>query len=93
MQTVSENLSDKPKTHVGLKVTFALFAYDAHCVAPEELQFVHLGLGEGNHRVVISNRVVDNQTVRFRLVAQNRRRQIIFTGLIASYFFFLLINF
>lgn len=55
----------------------ATLSFEQHRVAAEELQFVHLRLREGNHRVVIVDRLVHQKSVWSVLLAQDRCRQIL----------------
>lgn len=60
----------------GLLTTLAL---EQDCVAAEELQLVHLRLGQGDDRVVIVVGLVHQESVGLVLLTEDRRRQVIRT--------------
>ena len=53
------------------------FSFEKHRVTAEQLKFVHFLLWKRNHRVVIICWLLNNQTIRLRLLFQNSSLQLL----------------
>ena len=54
-----------------------LLALEQHCVTLEKVELVHLLLADGHHRVVVIERLLNDQAVGCRLPVEDRCGQVL----------------